>query len=571
MKTSRALLIGCGAFPLAVVMLFFVGFCSTSGIMSAGGNPPRNAWLVLNPTGVVADYNEYRGSILFGSPQPSVEEICRKVRYAANDKRIIGLLIKPGMFEANYAGLAEISAAITAFRESGKSVIAYGNMLSQKSYLLCAMADTVYMEPSASAGILLEGMAANVLFYRDALSKLGIKMHVMQSGEFKGAGEPYSRMDLSEGTRDNLSKALRGRYDALLSQITKLRQTDSTFVRPAFESRPGLIINGEEAVRYKLVDALVTYESFKARHDIDPKHVVPVSAYESPMPAATGNRVAVMNLNGAISPEVGLSMESTISAAKVQRMIDDIEKDKTIKAVVLRINSPGGSALESELIYQKLKQLGQRLPLVVSMGSVAASGGYYISCAGSHIFADPYTITGSIGVIMAIPEITGLGDKLGIASDTVSHGKFAGELGLFRQYSPEMLESLKQNSTSVYDEFRARVAEARGIAAENMDAVSGGRVFNALDAKELRLIDEIGGLRVAVKEAAALAGTAEYTVRMLPGKIGIFQALTDSGGFNLIAKYVLHRGIDPAEHLEKYLRQVVTPNEWLYFCPYRLD
>ncbi len=571
MKTSRALLIGCVAFPLAVVMIFFIGFCSTASFMTPAGITPRDAWLVLGPNGVVADYNELGSSLLFGSPQASVEEICRKVRYAAGDKNIKGLLIKPGMFEANYAGLAEISEAISAFRDSGKRVIAYGDMLSQKSYLLCAMADSVYMEPSASAGLLLEGMASNILFYRDALAKLGIKMHVMQSGEFKGAGEPYTRMELSEGTRANLSQALKGRYDRLLEQITRLRNADSTFVNAAFESRSSAIMSGADAVKYRLVDALLSYEDFKAAYDIDPKHALPLSAYETPLPAMKANRVAVVNLTGAITPETGFSMESTISAAKVQRIIEDIEKDKTIKAVVLRINSPGGSALESELIYQKLTRLRQKMPVVVSMGSVAASGGYYISCAGSHIFADPYTVTGSIGVIMAIPEIKGLGDKLGIASDTVSHGKFAGELGIFNQYSPELLESLKQSSTAIYDEFRARVSASRDIAAQDMDAVSGGRVFNAVDAKELRLIDEIGGLRAAVKKAAALAGTADYAVRMFPAKIGLLQILRDSGGFRLLSGMVRNRDIDPVAKLDTWLRQVITPNEWLYFCPYRLD
>lgn len=571
MKTGRALLIGCVAFPLAIVMVFFIGFCSTAGFLGNDGMAPREGWLVLNPNGMVGDYNEFRSSILFGSQQPSVEEICRKIRYAAGDGRVKGLLIKPGMFEANYAGLAEIAEAVQAFREAGKPTVAYGNMLSQKSYLLCAMADSIYMEPSASAGLLLEGVSSHILFYRDALAKLGIRMHVMQSGEFKGAGEPYTRMDLSPGTRENLSKALKGRYDRLIEQISRLRDVDSTAVRQVFESRPGLFISPEEAGKYGLVDKLLTYEAFKSAHGIDSRHVFPIGGYETPMQAQKENRVAVVNLTGAITPDPGFTMESTISAAKVQRVIEAIEKDKNIKAVVLRVNSPGGSALESELIYQKLMALRARMPVVVSMGSVAASGGYYISCAGSYIFADPYTVTGSIGVIMAIPETKGLGDKLGVASDGVGYGKFAGEVGLFSQYSPELLESLKQSSTDVYDEFRARVASSRGIAPEEMDAVSGGRVFNAMDAKALRLVDEIGGLRAAVKKAAAMAGTIDYSVRMFPGRIGLLQALKDSGSFRMLSALSKLQSPDPAGALERWLRRVIVPNQWLYFCPYRLD
>lgn len=571
MKTGRALLIGCVAFPLAIVLVFFIGFCSTAGFLNRDMMPPHEGWLALNPSGVISDYNEYRSSLIFGDQGPSVEEICRKVRYAAGDGKIKGLLIKPGMFEANYAGLAEIAEAVQAFRDSGKPVIAYGNMLSQKSYLLCAMADSVYMEPSASAGLLFEGVAANILFYRDALAKLGIKMHVMQSGEFKGAGEPYTRMDLSSGTRENLGKALKGRYDRLIAQIAKLRDIDTTAVVNVFENRPGVFISAEEAGNYGLVDKLSTYEAFKAAYGLGPKSAIPIDSYQIPLPVQTENRVAVVNLTGAITPDIGFTMESTISAAKVQRVIEAIEKDEHIKAVVLRINSPGGSALESELIYQKLLTLRAKLPVVISMGSVAASGGYYISCAGSYIFADPYTVTGSIGVIMAIPETKGLGDKLGVATDGVSYGKFAGEVGLFTQYSPELLESLKQSSTAVYDEFRARVSASRNIAPQDMDAVSGGRVFNAVDAKAIHLIDEIGGLRAAVKKAAAMAGTVDYSVRMLPGKVGFLQAIRESGGFRLISTLTRQQSFDPAEKLDSYLRKVVTPNQWLYFCPYRLD
>ena len=225
------------------------------------------------------------------------------------------------------------------------------------------------------------------------------------------------------------------------------------------------------AQQYGLIDGVSSWDQLKQKLGIeDADKLVSLEDYNDPK-IVPGGQIALINLSGNIAAgsEHSFGFEQTISAAKVEKILRQVKRDGA-KAVVLRINSPGGSALESELIYQKLQQLD--IPVVVSMGVMAASGGYYISCGGDYIFADPYTITGSIGVIMAIPEAVELGNKLGIDSQTINYGKFSGGVSIFEKYDPEMLASLERNSQKVYTEFKQRVMTARKISSEQIDAVA---------------------------------------------------------------------------------------------------
>jgi protease-4 len=279
----------------------------------------------------------------------------------------------------------------------------------------------------------------------------------------------------------------------------------------------------------------------------------------------------VVYLTGQISANTGNEFggQGMISASKVKKIIEDIRKNKDVKAVVLRINSPGGSALESEKIYQQLLSLKKDFPIVISMGGVAASGGYYISCASDYIMADEATITGSIGVIMMIPETEGLGKKLGLRTQTLKHGKFAGSFNLFQAYSPELLASLKRSSTATYDEFKARVISARRYEPGTIDSVAEGRVFSALTAKKLRLIDDIGSLDAAIAKAASLAKIQSYSAVNFPEKISILDALKDSDILKM--RQAMRMANDPAAEMERALRLIPAAGEWHYLLPYKLD
>ena len=568
MKTKSAVFLGCGVVLFILVGAFLAGY-----LMFKGPKAPSvasDSWLVLDIAGEVPDYNEIRTTGFWGVGTPSVDEICRKIRRATNDSRIKGIVLKPSAAMVSYASLNEIAAALNEFKASKKSVLAHGVILSQKDYLLCSMADRVYMDPTASGGLILEGVSANVLFYKELLDKIGIKMHTMQSGEFKGAAEPYTQTSLSPGTEENLRQALKGRYDLIRADLAKYRKLDPAKVTDVYENRPDLVIRATDALKRGLIDKTATWDDFLTENGITEKKRVLMKDYQSSSDEfATGGKIAVLNLNGGIGPTEGYLGESGISAAKVERMLKAIRDDKSVKAVVLRVNSPGGSATESEIIYQKLLKL--QIPIVVSMGGVAASGGYYISCAGDYIVADPYTITGSIGVIMALPEATKLGDKIGLDSQTLSYGKFAGFGSIFEPYDQELLNSLQRNSTGVYNEFKQHVMDARKIGPDRIGEVAEGRVFSAADAKAVGLVDEIGGLDFAVKKAAELAKVKSYSVQHFPRQVTFFDVLRDAGLFRMSTELLAGHGLSLEERLQKQLEKTLAAKEWLYFCPFKLD
>lgn len=572
MKTSTGILLGCGLVLLILIGAFAAGYFIGRPFMSATATSAISGgtWLVLDPSGSVPDYTEVLGSEFWGFGPLSAEDISSRIRKAAKDGKVKGIIIKPAGVAINYPNLNEIGAALAEFKQSGKPVIAHAEMLGQSDYLLCALADKIYMDTSASGGLLLQGVSSNILFYSEALKKLGIKMHVMQSGDYKGAGEPYTQTSLSPGTEANLRRALESRYALLRGDISRTRGLDSTLVRDIYENREDLFIGGKEAKTYGLVDATLTWDEMLAQYKIGDDDRVSFSDYASPADAAvSGNRIAVVNLSGNIASTEGYSAEGMISAHKVDRILDDIEDDSSVKAVVLRVNSPGGSALESELIYQRVKAL--KIPVVISMGGIAASGGYYISCGGDYIYADPHTITGSIGVIMALPEAVELGNKLGIDSQTLSYGKYAGFGSVFEPYGEELLASLKRESVGVYTEFRQRVMESRKISPEAIDAVSEGRVFIAADALDNKLIDAIGGLGEAVKKAAALANVSDYKVSNYPQRISVWELFRDRGLFRSAASLLKYREASLEKRLLATLRDTLKPRQWLYFCPLELN
>lgn len=573
MNTKKSLLIGCLVVPLIIIIAFYIGFNSTMGKASGSKAPSRDSWLVLNSSGVIPAYNELEYNELFGMDQPSVPEICGRIRAAGKDNRIKGLFLEPGFIEVAYSGLAEISMAIQDFRRSGKPVIAFGDMLSQKDYFLCLSADKIYMEPSASAGLMLEGVSANIMFYKELFDKLGIKMHVLQSGAYKGAGEPYSQTQLNPGTQENLMAVLKARYDLLIKAIADSRKISLSEAQAVFESRPDYFISGKSALAYKLIDGVANRDSLLAQYKIDKDNMYNISRYrDKDEVSGTGAGIAVLNLNGNIASDGGnYRAEGVISAAKVQRMIDAVEKNKSIKAIVLRVNSPGGSALESELIYQKLMRLKKKLPIVVSMNGVAASGGYYISCASDYIMADEMTITGSIGVIMMVPGTEGLGRKVGLRTQTIGYGKYAGKISMFNDVDPEVLESMRRNSTSVYEEFKSRVMSARGISPDSIASVAEGRVFSAAAAKNNGLIDEIGGLDKAIAKAAQLAKVTNYRAVNYPSKISFMEMILKSKSLpGFMSRLTKGIKLEPMD-IEEYLTKTLQPGEWLYYLPYKMD
>jgi len=571
--TTKTLLITFAVLILLIGMSYCTG--RKIGKMAGGAGAAvitDDSWLRVNPSAYLADYNEIMPMQFFDeSGANSMQSICAKIRHSASDKRIKGIILEPGMLQISLPALNEIGIAIADFKVSGKPVYAYGDYLSQGDYLLASYADEIFMEPSASAGLMLTGTSANSLFYKDMYDKLGIKMHVIQAGEFKGAGEPYSQTSFSEGTRQNIAAALSDRFESILKLIAANRKITVDDVRTVYNNREDLFIHAEHAVELKLIDHAMSRAEMLKKLDTDSEKMVPIAKYASGPEFSAKDKIAVVYLNGNISAGPASYNQSMISHSKVQKICKALVKDKSIKAVVLRINSPGGSALESELIYQELLRLKASKPIVVSMGSVAASGGYYISCAADKILADEGTITGSIGVIMVLPEGTGLGRKIGINSQTIKFGKFAGGINPLEPYSPELLASLKHSSIATYDEFKSRVMTARKISPDKIQSIAEGRIYSAEDALGVGLIDSLGNLEDAVLQAAGMANISDYAITNYPTKITFFEALKDSEFFRMSLKSLLENRIVDIQKLAARYVEPIEPGTWMYLMPTMVD
>ena len=544
------------------ILLRFTKGGTTTGMVES------ESWLRLNAGGLVPDYSELQSTSLFKERSVnSVQNMCRKIRQAAGDSRIKGLILEPMGLQISLAGIGEIGLAIKDFKASGKPVYAAFDTAYQGDYLLASFADEIYMEPSESAGLMLSGSSANVLFYKDMLDKFGVKMHVIQAGEYKGAGEPFLRRNLSEGTRQNISQALLGLYENILQLVAENREITLDDARSVYNDRPNLFIQAAEALEMKLIDHALSRPEMYDKLGIKSEKLVKIADYKQAEKSLNKDKIAVLYLSGAISPAQGSYAKNQISYNKVRKATKKILGDKSIKAVVVRVDSPGGSALESEYIYQELLKLKAEKPLVISMGGTAASGGYYISCAADEIFADAGTITGSIGVIMVLPEFTAAARKLGVDSQSIKHGKYAGALNPLEPYSQELLGSLKQSAEGTYTEFKQRVMNARGIGFDKINSIAEGRIYNAADALALGLVDEIGSLLDACTKAAEMAGISEYSFVNYPETISLIDAFKELDFMSLSAKIFKQKNLsDLPEHFENYLN-TMEMGTWQYLMP----
>ena len=414
--------------------------------------------------------------------------------------------------------LHEILLAIQDFKTSGKKVYAFITYGENRDYLLCSVADKIYMNPSASAGFIFSGIGASITFYKDLLNKVGVDMYTFQAGKYKGAAEPYSRSSMSPEVRSNLQLLFSDIYNKLIADIAKNRKLDHSAVRSIFENRQDLFINQKTAIQSKLVDELCYEEDFYNKIHASKDDVISVQDYSNPIAknSKASSSIAVVYANGEISTMPQGLTDNYISSKKLVKLLDELVNDSDIKAIVLRVNSPGGSALESDIIWDKISKVKKIKPIVVSMGDVAASGGYYISCNANWIIADPYTITGSIGVISMFPNASRLANRIGVHTETVGEGKFLGINNLTTAPNPDVLKSIYGNVMQVYGEFKERVHEGRKIDLNSVEDHAQGQVWSAPKAESFKLVDQVATLDKAVEKAAELAKVKEYTVNWYP-------------------------------------------------------
>ncbi|MFT4204323.1 MAG: signal peptide peptidase SppA [Chitinophagaceae bacterium] len=473
---------------------------------------------------------------LFGSittdmgKNPSLYDVVRMVEYAAKDSTIKMLYIKSNSNANSYAHSEELRKAIETFKASKKPVIAYGNVISQKSYFVASEADKVYCHPAG--GLEWKGLAVNLMFYKGLLDKMGIQPEIFYAGKFKSATEPFRATQMTDANRLQTTVWLNDLYSRILETVSSDRHIDTATLHALANS--GQIRRTSHAVDAKLIDAAKYDDEVKAEiaqrlnvKETKDLNFISLSKYAQATDYKNfdgKDKIAVIYANGEIVD--GKGDDDKIGGDRFRNLIRDARLNKDIKAVVLRVNSPGGSALASDIIWREVNLTKKVKPVVVSMGSYGASGGYYISCDADYIFADPNTLTGSIGVFSMMVDPSGfMKNKLGLTFDGVKTAQYA-DLGAGTHPMTQQEKNFFQNDVdSIYRTFLTRVANGRHKTITQVDSIAQGRVWTGKRAISIGLVDANGTLKDAITYAAKLAKTNSYYIKEYPQSKNFFEKL----------------------------------------------
>lgn len=478
------------------------------------------------------------------SSKLGLDDILNNLEKAKRDDRIKGVFLDLGMVNAGFTTVKEIRDKLLDFKaESGKPVVAFADVYTQKSYYLASAADAVYLVPQGDLD--LRGLRSEMMFYAGLFEKLDIQVQFIRGSDnrFKSFGEAFTRKDMSPASKLQTTALLTGIWSNYIAQVGEARHLDTTKLN---NIAAGLLVRkAEDAVTQGLVDSLAYRDqvlaSIKQRMGLDAEKDIEfmelgkyTKAYVAKGASGTSSswkqpKVAVVYAQGDIID--GESTDGSIGGATISAAIRQARKDTAVKAIVLRVNSPGGSGLASDVIWREVVLAKAEKPVVVSMGDVAASGGYYISCAADKIFAEPTTITGSIGVFGMIPNMKGFfNNKLGLTFDGVETHKYAGMMTVTRPLTEEEKGIIQGFIDNFYHTFTQRVADGRKMAVAQVDSIGQGRVWTGATAQRIGLVDELGGLEAATNEAARLAGLEKGAYRTVgfPEQKDFFQQLRAS-------------------------------------------
>ena len=452
-----------------------------------------------------------------------LNEILDNIKKAKTDENIKGIYLDLGAISAGVATLEEIRNALIDFKSSKKFIISYSESYSQKAYYIASVSDKIYLNPQGTLDF--KGLSGEVMFYKGLLEKLDVNVQIIRHGKFKSAVEPFILDKMSKPNREQTLKYITSIWDHLLNGISESRKISVNELNAIADSFR--IQKAEDAVKYKLADKLMYKDEILAelRSRLGIKENAKISMmsidkyFNAPDKqrkiSKTKYKIAVIYAIGEI--ESGNGNDKTIGSERISEAIRCARLDSTVKAVVLRVNSPGGSALASDVIWREVVLTKKVKPIVASMGDVAASGGYYISCAASKIIADPNTITGSIGVFGMVPNLKGLlNNKLGITVDNIKTNNHADFGTVYRPITGKEKEFYQTDVENIYHSFIAHVAEGRGMTVAQVDSIGQGRVWCGIDAKGIGLIDDFGGLDKAIETAAKLAKISDYKLQSLP-------------------------------------------------------
>ena len=481
---------------------------------------------------IVEHENESEASMfdLKDDAELKYQDILNAIETAKNDDKIKGISIELDDIDAGITQIDDIRKSLEDFKKSNKFVYAYGNNVSQASYYLGSVADQYFLNPVG--GIELKGLSSEVVFLKEFAEKYGININVIRHGNFKAAVEPFLRNEMSPENKEQMTALLNDTWGEISSKIIQSRKLDPTEFKTVVDSLYATI--PDLSLKYKLADKLVQKSEYEeiiknklnvGKDEKLNKVSIRNYAFSQVDTKTNDNKIAVLYASGTI---YNGNKYSDIHSERYIQYIKNLAQDDNIKAVVLRVNSPGGSANASDEILYELQQLKQKKPLIISFGDYAASGGYYISMAGDRIFAQNNTITGSIGVFGVIPDAKNLANRNGIYSDVVSTNANSNMISPFSGLSSGTLAIAQRSVVNTYNRFVHFVSKNRKKTFEEIDAVGSGRVWSGKRAKEIGLVDEIGSLNDAVKYAASKANVAEYEAVSYPAKVDKFEQIMSS-------------------------------------------
>lgn len=459
------------------------------------------------------------------SQQIALDEAMQALEKAAKNDKIEGIFLEGGAFSAFPAETQELRQALLKFKKSGKWIVAYGDIYSRAAYYLCSVADKVYLNPIGM--IEWSGLSSNPMFFTGLMKKVGVKMQVFKVGTYKSAVEPYIAEQMSDANREQVSSYQQSIWKNMLKEVAKSRKTTVQALDLLADSLT-FLSDPQVSVKGGLVDKTcyrdeVKKELKKRTKTDDDESLCFVSltdvAKSEELNDKVDDEVAVYYACGEIKDDVtgSFSQESVITAKQMTKDLQDLREDDDVKAVVLRVNSPGGSAYASEQIWHEVQLLSKEKPVIVSMGALAASGGYYISCGANKIYAEPTTLTGSIGIFGMIPDASELmTEKLGLSFDVVKTNKLSDFGAMGRPLNETECRLMQAYVNQGYELFTGRVAQGRHMPQDSVKAIAEGRVWTGEQALKIGLVDKLGNLDEAIAAAAKAAKVKKYSVGRYP-------------------------------------------------------
>ncbi len=533
LKSLLASIVGCSIVIGIFIFIFILIIAAMSFGSSDKYNLKDNTVLTLKLEGTLSERVEPNSFLdLIGQNtdlEIGLDDILSSIKKAKENDNIKGIYINAGAFAASNASLKEIRDQLADFKESGKFIIAYADVYSQGCYYLSSVADKVIMNPQGNLD--LHGLSSSPTFYKGLLDKIGIEMQIFKVGTFKSAVEPFMLDKMSDANREQVTAYINDIWSTITSEISDSRKisvdkinqlTDSlqTFKLANASVSEGLVdtLMYETEVKEYLKD-LLKVEKAK---DVRMASIKDMTSVPFVKESSSKDVIAILYAEGSINNGSG---KEGITDKRYVKEIEKLKDNDKVKAVVFRVNSPGGSAYASEQIWKAITDLKAKKPVVVSMGDYAASGGYYIACNASKIIAQPNTLTGSIGIFGMFPNVEGLTKKVGLSFDNVKTNKFADFGDATRPMRPEEKVILQQYIEHGYDLFLTRCSEGRNIPKDSLDHIAQGRVWTGNQALKIGLVDALGNIDTAIQEAAKLAKLDDYSLQDYPKKVDFLESL----------------------------------------------